>query len=115
MLIQKDNLWCKGVKDGWKKSIDIDPSTLPKRCVTIEVEEDEVRYLWVHHLTQYESSNGWAKLVFKKLKLSDSPAEIWEEVLTKTEYITPDVYDEKINDLLTEMGLRNLMVEILVS
>jgi hypothetical protein len=115
MLIQKDNLWCKGVDGGWKKSIEIDPSSMPKRCITIEVEEDEIRYLWVHHLTQYEPSTGWIKIVFKKLQLSDSPAEIWEDIYTRTEYVKPDSYDEKINDLLTEIGLRNLMVEILVS
>lgn len=114
MLID-NNLFCKGVKGGWKKCVDIDPSTLPKRCVSIEIEEDGERYICVHHMTQYEPSNGWAKVVLKKLKLSDSPAEIWEEVNTKTEFYDPYSYDEKINDLLTENGLRNLMVELFVS
>jgi len=114
MLIQKDNLFCKGVKDGWKRCVDIDPSTLPKRCVAIEIEEDGERFLCVHHMTQNEPSNGWAKSVFKKLKLSDSPNEIWEAVFTKTEFYNPSCYDEKISDLLTEGGLRNLLVELFV-
>jgi hypothetical protein len=115
MLIQKDNLWCKGVNGGWKKSIQIDPSSMPKRCVTIEVEEDGVRYLWVHDMTQYEPSNAWIKMVFKKLKLSDSNIEIWEPVLSRTEYIKPDSYDDKIHDILKEAGIRSLMVDVLVS
>ena len=92
-LIKKDNLYSKGFGSGkWKKSIDSDPTTLPKRNVTIEIEEDGISYLCIHHMTQDEPSTSYGKLVFKKLKLTDSPSEIWTDIYTHTEYIKPDQY-----------------------
>lgn len=114
MLINK-YLFCKGVKAGWRKCIQIDPSTMPERCVAIEIEEEGERFVCVHHMTQHEASKAYIKVVFKKLRISGSQSEIWEEVSSKTEIYDPYIYDKKIKDVLSESGLRSLMVKLFVS